>query len=127
MPRNRTPTARALTAGANLKNPKRYRDRKRPANTQPIGDPPASLTPVERVFWEECRANLPWLHRAHRLLLQMTCKLAARMDDHEHPMGVNAHQALSSMLSKLGATPVDESRVSHADDDDEDPAERFFN
>jgi hypothetical protein len=70
---------------------------------------------------------MPWLRAHHRLLLRLTCSLAARMDDEGKVMGVNASQALSSLLSKLGATPVDESRVRHPERDDVDPAERFFN
>jgi hypothetical protein len=40
--------------------------------------------------------------------------------------GVNATQALSSLLSKLGATPVDETKVNHADGDEEEPESKFF-
>jgi hypothetical protein len=46
------------------------------------------------------------------------------MDDAE--FGVSATQALSSILSKLGATPVDETKVNHGGEEDEDPADEFF-
>ena len=39
---------------------------------------------------------------------------------------VSALQALGSLLSKLGATPVDETKVNHGGDEDEDPDEKFF-
>jgi hypothetical protein len=52
------------------------------------------------------------------MLLRLACHLAARLD--EGVLGVNAAQALSSTLSKLGATPVDESRVAIPNDDDDD-------
>lgn len=50
--------------------------------------------------------------------------LAARLDDAD--MGVSAHQALGSLLSKLGATPADVTKVNHGEDEDEDPTEGFF-
>jgi hypothetical protein len=33
---------------------------------------------------------------------------------------------LSAILSKLGATPVDETRVTAPSEDDEDPSDKFF-
>jgi hypothetical protein len=47
-------------------------------------------------------------------------------EDPENGLGVAAAHALSSILSKLGATPVDESRISHQDDDETDPSDAFF-
>lgn len=45
------------------------------------------------------------------------------MDEGE--LGVQASSVLSGLLSKLGATPVDESKVFHADAED-DPDDEFF-
>lgn len=46
--------------------------------------------------------------------------LAARMET-DSDMGVNAIAALGTALSKLGATPTDETKVNHGEDpDDED-------
>ena len=41
-------------------------------------------------------------------------------------MGVSALQALGAALSKLGATPVDETKVNHGGDGDEETDDRFF-
>ncbi|QHE86518.1 hypothetical protein [Hydrogenophaga sp. BPS33] len=82
------------------------------------------MTEAEIATWNELVRDLPWLHSAHRLLLRMACRLSARMDEGE--VGVESMKALSSLLSKLGATPVDESKVTHAGDDDEDAADEFF-
>lgn len=66
---------------------------------------------------------MPRLYVGHRALLRLVCKLAARMDGGE--LGVQASSVLSGLLSKLGATPADESRVFHvAPDDDAD--DEFF-
>lgn len=126
MARPRLPQAKAEASGAVLKNAGRFADRKVPKRTRPLGEPYARMNEVEREYWAEFARELPWLHSGHRVLLRLTCQLAARMDSGEE-MGVSASQALSSLLSKLGATPVDETKVSHGGgDEDEDPAEQFF-
>jgi hypothetical protein len=119
MPKPRTPTAKAAVSGAALKHPERYRARKSPTGTSDIGAPFPLMTQAEKEIWNEFVRDLPWLNGSHRVLLRLTCKLAARLDD--ETLGVNASQALSSLLSKLGATPVDESRVSSAGGNEDDP------
>jgi hypothetical protein len=79
----------------------------------------------QKEFWREFVQDMPWLHSAHRTLLRLACYHAARLDT-DADFGVSATQALSSILSKLGATPVDETKVLHGDGDDEDPAEGYF-
>jgi hypothetical protein len=44
----------------------------------------------------------------------------------EDDFGVSATQALSSILSKLGATPIDETKVRHDDGSEDDPADECF-
>lgn len=84
------------------------------------------MTEAQKDCWREFAAEMPWLHSAHRTLLRLACYHAARLDT-DADFGVSATQALSSILSKLGATPVDETKVTHAGDgEDEDPAEAFF-
>jgi hypothetical protein len=68
------------------------------------------------------------LNSGHRVLLRLACQLSARLDTGDGKggeMGVSAAQALSSVLSKLGATPVDETKVMHGGDD-EDEDDEFF-
>lgn len=124
MARPRLPAAKAEASGAAIKNAGRFADRKAPKGTSPLGAPYVRMTDEQKEVWEECRAEMPWLNGSHRRLLRVACILSARMDDPE--MGVSALQALSSILSKLGATPVDETKVTHGEDDDEDPADEFF-
>jgi hypothetical protein len=126
MARPRLPAAKAETSGAAIKNAGRFKDRQTPKRKRPIGEPYASMTDPQKVVWHECVTEMPWLTSAHRLLLRQVCMLSARMDDPD--MGVSALQALGSLLSKLGATPVDETKVNHGEDDDaEDPADKYFN
>jgi hypothetical protein len=125
MARPRTPNAKAEVSGATTIHPGRFEGRKTPKRVRQIGDPYARMTEAQKVCWEEFRAELPWLNSGHRTILRMACILAARMDT-DPEFGVQATQALSSILSKLGATPVDETKVNHADEEDEDPADEFF-
>lgn len=84
------------------------------------------MTDEQKECWREFVGDMPWLHSAHRTLLRLACYHAARLDTAAE-FGVSATQALSSILSKLGATPVDETKVMHGDGgDDEDPAEAYF-
>jgi hypothetical protein len=56
----------------------------------------------------------------------MVCRLKARLDEGEE-VGVSAMTLLGVLLSKLGATPVDETKVNHGGDGEEDPADQYFN
>jgi len=125
MGRPRTPQAKAEVSGAATIHPGRFAGRKVTKRVRAVGEPYARMTDAQRLCWEEFRQELPWLNSGHRTILRMACILAARMDT-DPDFGVQATQALSSILSKLGATPVDETKVNHAEEDDEDPADEFF-
>lgn len=125
MARPRLPQSKAEASGAILKNAGRFADRKAPKRARPIGAPYAGMTPEQVVVWNESAANMPWLNSGHRLLLRQVCILAARMET-DPDMGVSALQALGAALSKLGATPTDETKVNHGDGEDEDDHDKFF-
>jgi hypothetical protein len=82
------------------------------------------MTPAQKAAWAEFQYELPWLTSAHRPLLRLACIWTAKMEDGD--FGVSATKALSAVLSKLGATPVDESKVNHGGDDEEEEEDRFF-
>ena len=123
MPRPRLPQAKAVVSGAILHDAGRFADRKTP-KYRPLGEPYLKMSDAQKDAWAEYRSELPWLNSSHRPLLRLACIWTAKMDDAE--FGVSATQALSSILSKLGATPVDETKVNHGDDGDDDPADAFF-
>ena len=124
MPRHRLPQAKAEVSGAALKNPATFKDRRAPSGLGPIGAPFPQMTEAQATVWRELACDLPWLNAGHRTLLRLACILSARLDQAD--VGVNQIQTLSAVLSKLGATPVDETRINHAPEPDEDPAERWF-
>ena len=125
MPRPRVPTEKAEVSGAARINPGRFKDRKKPKRTRPVGEPYASMTEPQKLAWAEYQRELPWLTSSHRTILRLACIWTVRMEEPDFP--VSGALALSSILSKLGATPSDESKVNHADGDEEDPADQFFN
>jgi len=124
MAKHRLPQDKAEVSGAITKNAGRFKDRKKPKGTRPVGDPYKNMIGSQIEYWEELKRDLPWLNSSHRQLLRVACVLTARLDDPE--CGIQAMQALSSILSKLGATPVDETRVNYDEGEEEDPADEFF-
>lgn len=119
----RLPVAKAEVSGAGIKNPQRFKDRKTPKGAKPLGKPYARMTAEQKEAWEEFREELPWLNSFHRGLVRAACILRVRMDDPD--VGVNQIQTYSAMLSKLAATPVDETKIGFTDEA-EDPDEQFF-
>lgn len=125
MSRPRLPRAKAMVSGAAIKDPGRFRDRRAPKGVRTLGEPYAKMTPDERAAWTEFRDELPWLNSSHRALLRIACILRVRMDTPD--VGVSQIQTYSAILSKLAATPVDETKVNAADEDDDDPDDEFYN
>lgn len=124
MPRPRVPLDKAIASGAAQHDPQRFRNRKGP-KPRPLGKPYAAMTEGEKAAWLDMAGDMPWLHSGHRVLLRLASQIVAKMDEGK-PLAISAINSLSAILSKLGATPVDETKVNHAGDPDEDPDDRFF-
>lgn len=121
---HRLPSLKADVSGAAIKNPARFKDRPAPSGMGALGEPDPTLTPAQQAAWRQFQATLPWLDASHRTLVRIASLLTARLDD--PGVGLNAIAALSAVLSKLGATPVDSSKVAALAQVEDDPAERFF-
>lgn len=122
MARARTPVAKAKVTGAAAKNPQRHRGRSKPA-VRPLGKPSTFLDKHGQQAWEGFRRELPWLMESDRSLLEVACVVRGRLlagDD----VGVQSLSMLQSILSKLGASPSDRSKV--AVPDEEKPQDEFF-
>lgn len=124
MARTRLPQSKAEASGATIKNPGRFKDRKVP-KARALGIAYSNMTDDEKSVWDEMAGDMPWLNAGHRVLVRLACHHTARLNG-GGDFGVSATQVLSSILSKLGATPVDETKVNHGDDGEEDPTDRFF-
>jgi len=109
MARSRTPVQKAKLTGADKKNPKRHKARKAPASAL-LGAPPAYLDKFGKKAWTLFKKELPWLKDSHRAFMEAACIARGKIISGE---GLTATQTTTyqAMLSKLGATPADESKV----------------
>lgn len=121
MPAPRTPTAKAKVTGAAAKNPQRHNGRSDPKST-PLGQPSPFLDLHGQQAWEGYRAELPWLMEADRSLVEIASSVRGRLLGGQD-VGVTALSMLQSILSKMGGTPADRSKVGAPD---EEPQEDEF-
>lgn len=122
MPAPRTPLAKAKATGVDLNHPGRLADRKEPAS-KPLGDPSPFLDEFGQRAWEGFKRELPWLAESDRAVVEVCSQVRGLLIAGED-VGVTKLSMYQSMLSKLGATPADRSRVMVPEDEDED---EFFN
>lgn len=123
MPNPRKPVAVAKATGAAVKNPGRHAGRSEPKG-KPLGKPSTFLDEHGCKAWEGFRAELPWLMESDRAVIEVAAHVRGRLIGGED-VGVTALSMLQSILSKLGATPADRSKVSAPDGDDEQEDEFF--
>ena len=124
MPRPRLPSAKAKTAGRDVINPGRFKNRKEP-KARPLGNPPKWMNEAQCESWHVIAYEIPWLNSSHRVLLSIAVVIHARMSAGQD-VGVPALNTLRLCMSQMGASPVDASKVTVPDEGEEDPAEAFF-
>ncbi|MBA96594.1 MAG: hypothetical protein CMN14_03730 [Roseobacter sp.] len=124
MPRKRMPAKVAEMTGDTIKHPERHKGRAAPPVT-PLGRAPARLSKDERAEWEAFRADMPWLCRSDRHVVEIAARMSVRIREKDCPLGIFAQLRLC--LSSMGATPTDRSRVKWAEDESYDPASEFIN
>lgn len=122
MAAHRVPAAKAKVTGAAQRNPARHVARKEPA-AGALGGAPIHLDKYAKRAWDRFRAELPWLTSADKALLEIACMVRGEMLRGEIP-GVTKLSMYQSVLSKLGATPTDRSKV-NVPDEEEEPDEFF--
>jgi hypothetical protein len=113
----RLPVAKAAATGAAVKNPGRHSNRKSPTLPR-LGKASKHLKDGAVEAWEGFKRELPWLSEGHRTLVEVAATIRGRMIDGED-VGITALSLLQVCLSKLGATPTDESKLSLSEDGDE--------
>ena len=122
--RPRLPQDVAKITGAADKNAKRFKDRASP-KVKSLGPAPKAFTDEQREIWNEFNADFPWLGRTDRKLVGMACLLQDAINAGDAPIAYFAQLRL--MLSSMGGTPVDRSKVTMAEDTKPDPADEFLN
>jgi hypothetical protein len=122
----RAPLAKLKASGTLDKNPNKYRGRTEP-QTAPLGKPSTNLTKQEVVMWHAYQREAPWLREGDRSLVEFACQLRAKMHS-KKGLDLQEGNMFIRVLSKLGMTPTDRSRVCIADPDKpQDDGESFFN
>jgi hypothetical protein len=121
----RTPLAKAKATGSSLKQPGRFANRREPRLTAPLGNAPSDFDETELLIWECFKREIPWLLETDRLLIEVATKLRKKVWD--NTFAVSHINSLHVIMSKLGATPTDRTKVYQPDDPDEDPEDKFFN
>lgn len=118
----RTPVAKARLTGAAAKNPSRHKNRSDPKSS-PLGKPSEFLDQNGQRAWEGYRKELPWLMESDRSLVEIASSVRGRLLGGED-VGVTALGMLQSILSKMGGSPADRSKVALPDDEKEE--DEFF-
>lgn len=125
MARPRLPEKVAKTIGANIKDPQRFRGRVEP-KVKSLGPAPKRFTPDQVEIWNEFNDDFPWLGRSDRRVVGLAVMLQHVIDtDPDCPVAVFAQMRM--LLSAMGGTPVDRSKVQTSDDEGEDPADEYLN
>lgn len=128
MPRNRVPLAKAKATGRTLHDPKRFRNRVEPVVKDPLGKPPKYMKNASQIeAWQTLASEIPWLNSSHRASVGIASQLLGKLIANEE-ISVNGLNLLQLCLSQMGATPVDASKITlPEEEDDEDPANKYFN
>jgi len=119
MPNNRRkPYAQAVLDGSAAHNPKRYEGRSQPAFTGVLGDPPEWMGADQISAWHETVAEIPWLEKSDRAMMELTSVLRARVKHPKEREKINLLRELRQCLQVLGATPSHKSSVPQRKNDE---------
>jgi hypothetical protein len=118
MPNHRTPAAKALVEGRHLQHPGRHKGRAAP-RLEPLGSPPNWVRTEVAAAWDSLAADLPWLNRSHRALVEIAATVLARLRSGDE-VGINALNLLRLCLGQMGATPVDAGKVPMPEEEEKD-------
>lgn len=123
MPAPRLPALKARVTGAAAKNPGRFKGRADP-KIAPVGNPPAHLSRNAKCAWRMFVRRMPWLTASDEAMLGIAAMIQGLLMDRED-VGVAKLNLFQSVLSKLGASPTDRTKVM-LPDDDEGEEDEFF-
>lgn len=125
--RPRLVTAKAEISGATSVNPGRFVDRFSPEDPLPLGEPFPMMGEVEVSHWRQLQASMPWLTDSDRQTVRMACLWLARLDIDPESFQAKETTILLRLLSTLGGTPTEISKVKQrAPSQKQTPEARFF-
>ena len=124
MARPRLPEKVASVTGADKRSPGRFKGRSAPV-VRSLGPAPKRFTEEQREIWNEFNEDMPWLGRSDRRVVGLAVMLQNQIDtEKEVPVAVFAQMRM--LLSSMGGTPVDRSKVSAPEEESADPAAEFL-
>jgi len=124
MARPRLPVAVATVTGADKRSPGRFAARSA-LSVKSLGPAPKRFTPEQIEIWNEFNEDFPWLGRSDRRVVGLAVMLQNQIDtEKEVPVAVFAQMRM--LLSAMGGTPVDRSKVQAPEDNESDPADEFL-
>lgn len=126
MPRPRLPQQKAEVSGAVGKNAGRFKDRAVSGKTRPVGQPYATMNDYQRLAWDQLTSEAPWLNSSHRQMLRLACIVIALIEEGIEEIGVKHITTLRSVLSSLGMTPIDETKVGHKEEEEKDEFDKMM-
>ena len=111
MAKPRTPTRVLEARGASRKNPQRRREE--PEVDSPLGSPPSDFTPAQAAAWFEIAEIAPpgVLTGADRIAVEIGASLLAMFGADRDGFPPSKLLRLDVMLSKLGLSPADRSKI----------------
>lgn len=125
MGRPRLPGTVATVTGADKRSPGRFKGRSAPV-VKSLGQAPKRFTAAQVEIWDEFNEDFPWLGRSDRRVVGLAVMLQHMIDtDPDCPVAVFAQMRM--LLSSMGGTPVDRSKVQAPEEESEDPADAFLN
>ena len=122
----RKPTALLEASGAFIHNPQRRRDRENePVPTSPLGDPPETMSAVQKRMWIEFAAEIPpgVAFNSDRALLEMAVRLRSKLRSGKASGGEYA--CLITCIREMGMTPVSRSKVKAVVEKEKDEWDEF--
>lgn len=122
MPAHRLPALKAKVTGAEGKNPGRFKGRADP-KVAAVGKPPAHLSASAKREWMKFVRRMPWLVASDEAMLGIAAMIQGQLVDRED-VGVAKLNLFQSVLSKLGASPTDRTKVTLPDDEEDE--DEFF-
>ena len=126
MARPRLPQEVAKVTGAIDKNAGRFKGRATP-KIKSLGPAPKRFTEDQVEIWNEFNEDFPWLGRSDRRVVGLAVLLQSEIDDPETETPVAVFAQMRMLLSAMGGTPVDRSKVQAPDEEEDDPADEFIN
>lgn len=128
MPRPQTPLAKAKLTGADKKDPKRFSGRSDPATSgKPVGNPPGHLSKSAANVWREAAKSMGWLVEEDRFALEVMAIAVGAIRDAGDQVTASMISAANTAIGKVGASPVDRSKVfQKASEPEEDEFEKFM-